>query len=145
MEDEIVRSAMSRAMTFVLVTYLPLQLIAVLVVRGMVWRCAATLPLIVMLPVIYGGFNPAAYRNGSLYGIVYYVTYAPAMVCLAIVCLVGIGKRFARIRRLKGAGSSVIDEDVEAAASLRKQEHVLFFSCAVLLGVLLLLLLLPFR
>ncbi|MBC8872530.1 MAG: hypothetical protein H8E44_24110 [Planctomycetes bacterium] len=89
--------AMVRTMGFMLITYVPLQVAAVVMMKRLLWRIAAALPLIPMLPVIYVGFNLDTYRDGSLYGLAFYFPYAPAMVYLAAILGVGIfvtrGKR----------------------------------------------------
>lgn len=74
---------MFRTMRFMLVTYVPLQVAAIVIMKRLTWRIVAALPLIPMLPVIYAGMNRDAYRDGSLYGLVFYFPYAPVMVYLA--------------------------------------------------------------
>lgn len=84
----VLADAMWETMGFMLITYVPLQVAAIVMMKRLLWRIAAALPLIPMLPVIYAGLTPDAYRDGSLYGLVFYFPYAPAMVYLAILCLV---------------------------------------------------------
>lgn len=86
---------MFRTMGFMLVTYVPLQVAAIVIMKRLPWRIVAALPLIPMLPVIYAGMNRDAYRDGSLYGLVVYFPYAPVMLYLAIVFFGGLASRSA--------------------------------------------------
>lgn len=47
----------------------------------------AALPLPFMIPIIVAGFQPSAYRDGSLYGMYFYCPYLPAMIYLIGLCL----------------------------------------------------------
>ncbi|MDA1051416.1 MAG: hypothetical protein O3C40_13170 [Planctomycetota bacterium] len=87
---------MYRTMGFMLMTYVPLQVAAILMMKRLPWRIAAALPLIPMLPVIYAGMDRDAYRDGSLYGLVFYFPYAPVMVYLAILIFAGLASRAAK-------------------------------------------------
>jgi len=89
MDELITRHVMFRTLVFPLITYVPLQVAAILMTRHCGWRIVAALPLIPMVPVIYAGFDPDSYDHGSLYGVGLYFVYTPAMVYLAIFCLVG--------------------------------------------------------
>jgi len=88
MDATIIGDAMSQMMSFPLITYVPLQVAAILMMQHWSLRIAAAFPLIPMLPVIYTGFDPDSYGNGSLYGVGLYFVYIPAMVYLAIFCLI---------------------------------------------------------
>lgn len=83
---------MFRTMRFMLVTYVPLQVAAIVMMKRLPWRIVAALPLIPMLPVIYAGMDRDAYRDGSLYGLVFYFPYAPVMVYLAFFCFAGLAR-----------------------------------------------------
>ncbi len=79
-------SRMLRAMGFLCATYLPLQGFALWKTRGL-RRVMAALPLPFMIPIIVAGFQPSAYRDGSLYGMYFYCPYFPAMFYLIGLCL----------------------------------------------------------
>ena len=90
---------MFRTMRFMLVTYVPLQVAAIVMMKRLPWRIVAALPLIPMLPVIYAGMDRDAYRDGSLYGLVFYFPYAPVMLYLAIVFFAGLASRAAKANK----------------------------------------------
>lgn len=69
---------------FLCVTYLPVQFFALWKLRGG-RRAMAALPLLFMVPMIVAGLQPAAYRDGSLYGMYFLCPYLPAMVYLLAV------------------------------------------------------------
>ena len=88
MHETLIADTMSETMGFPLITYVPLQLVAIVMMKHWVSRIAAALPLVPMVPVIYAGFDPDSYGHGSLYGVGLYFVYVPSMVYLAIFCLV---------------------------------------------------------
>ena len=73
---------------FLSATYLPLQCVVLWRSRGAT-RVAAALPLLVMVPMIVAGLRPDAYRSGSLYGMLFFCPYLPAMIYLVAVSCVG--------------------------------------------------------
>ena len=78
---------------FLLITYVPLQAAAIWAVKQPAARIAAGLPIIPMLPVIFTGVQPNTHRDGSLYGILLMIVYAPTMLYLAIFLCVGLANR----------------------------------------------------
>jgi hypothetical protein len=70
------------SVAFLCVTYIPLQIAAIWRQRGF-GRVGAVLPLLVMVPMIYGACQPAAYRDGSLFGMYFFCPYLPVMLYLA--------------------------------------------------------------
>ena len=100
-EAHLVRTA-SRVTAFLLLTYGPLQMAALVCCKR--WLCAAAaLPLIVMVPIIISGADPNSHRDGSLYGLFIYFPYLPVMFYLAAILGVGI---FARKGKLKAAAET---------------------------------------
>jgi hypothetical protein len=79
-EDWLVQLAI-RTTVFWLVTYVPLQAVAL-------WRCtgwkrlAASLPLLPMAPILIAGANPNAHRDGSLYGMYVLCPFVPVALYL---------------------------------------------------------------
>ena len=73
---------------FLGITYIPLQCVAIWKCRG-VARVAAGLPLLVMVPMLYGAILPSNYQSGSLFGMYFVFVYFPAMIYLFAVSLVG--------------------------------------------------------
>ncbi|MDZ4686111.1 MAG: hypothetical protein SH850_13670 [Planctomycetaceae bacterium] len=73
---------------FLCVTYLPLQCVALWKCRG-VARVAAALPILVMIPMLYGAVQPLNYDDGSLFGMYFVCPYLPAMIYLVAVSLAG--------------------------------------------------------
>jgi len=71
---------------FLCVTYLPLQCVALWKCRG-VARVAAALPLLVMIPMLYGALQPLNYHDGSLFGMFFVCPYLPAIIYLVAVSL----------------------------------------------------------
>lgn len=80
---------------FLLITYVPLQAAAIWAMKRPMWRIAAGLPVLPMLPVIILGMQPNTHRDGSLYGLLLMMVYGPVMVYLAIVLVVGLASRAA--------------------------------------------------
>ena len=113
MDETFIRDAMFRTMGLPLITYVPLQVAAILIMKHWGWRIAAALPLIPMVPVIYAGFDPDAYGHGSLYGVGLYLVYIHAMVYLAIFCLVGLVNWIIRANRQNSATSTENDKDTD--------------------------------
>lgn len=72
---------MVKAVTFLLVTYVPLQAFALWRQRRG-YRFATAAPLLVMVPMIVGACTPGAYRDGSLFGMNYIFFYLPSMLYL---------------------------------------------------------------
>lgn len=126
---------MFRTMRFMLVTYVPLQVAAIVIMKRLTWRIVAALPLIPMLPVIYAGMNRDAYRDGSLYGLVFYFPYAPVMVYLAFFCFAGLTSRSAKANKLDSG---------ETTSSEGNRLSLLLLSLAVIFGIGLMLLVLMF-
>lgn len=90
---------MLQAMGFLLITYLPLQIGAILIVRHWLARLAAGLPIVLMLPVIMTGFQTKTYEDGSLFGIGLIVISAPVMFYLAVVVCAGLAFRSANANK----------------------------------------------
>ena len=78
---------------FLLITYVPLQAAAIWAVKHPAWRIAAGLPILPMLPVIILGIQPNTHRDGSLYGMLLMIVYAPAMLYLAAFLFVALANR----------------------------------------------------
>jgi hypothetical protein len=81
-----IRERMIWNVGFLVLTYVPLQAIALWRQRG-ANRIAAAVPMLFMVPMIIGASSADAYRDGSLFGMYYYIPYAPAMLYLAIAAL----------------------------------------------------------
>ncbi|MEQ1824752.1 MAG: hypothetical protein ABL921_02355 [Pirellula sp.] len=81
-------------MTFVFITYVPLQVAAVWAVKHPIARLAALLPIVPMIRVILVGMQPYAYNGGSLYGIMLMFVQVPAMLYLATFILAGLTRRY---------------------------------------------------
>lgn len=73
---------------FLSVTYIPLQCVAIWKCRG-VARVAAALPLLAMIPMLYGALQPLSYDSGSLFGMYFVCPYLPSMIYLIAVSLIG--------------------------------------------------------
>jgi hypothetical protein len=86
-------SDMVRLMTFVFITYVPLQAAAVWAVKHPIARLAALLPIVPMIRVILVGMQPHVYDGGSLYGIMLMFVQVPSMVYLGIFVLAGVTYR----------------------------------------------------
>jgi hypothetical protein len=88
---------------FLLVTYVPLQAAAIWAVKHPAARIAAGLPILPMLPVIITGLQPNTHRDGSLYGILLMIVFAPSMLYLAVFLFAGLASRAS-----KTAGSTPV-------------------------------------
>ena len=99
------------------------------------WRIVAALPLILMLPVIYAGMNRDAYRDGSLYGLVFYFPYAPTMVYLAFFVFAGLTSRSAKANK---------SDSGETTSSEGTRLSLVLLSLAVIFEIGLMLLVLMF-
>lgn len=117
---------MFRTMRFMLVTYAPLQVAAIVMMKRLPWRIAAALPLIPMLPVIYAGMDRDVYRDGSLYGLVFYFPYAPVMIYLALFFFAGLATR---------AAKKTAPESEQTNDSGGKRVPVVLLTLAVLFGI----------
>jgi hypothetical protein len=85
-----------QVMGFLLVTYIPLQSAAIWAVKHPIARLAAGLPMLPMLPVIVSGMQPNTHRDGSLYGILLMMVFAPSMIYLTIFLFSGLAIRAAK-------------------------------------------------
>jgi hypothetical protein len=90
---------MIKTMGLLIITYLPLQIGAILVVRHWAARLAAGLPIILMLPVTFRGFNTNTYQDGSLFGIGLLVVTVPVIFYLAVFLLAGLSIRSANAKK----------------------------------------------
>ena len=77
------------ALGFLSITYLPLQVAALWNCRGGA-RVAAALPLIVMVPMWFGDFQPLDFDLGSRIAMYFVCPYLPAMAYLIVLSFVGI-------------------------------------------------------
>lgn len=145
MDEILIADVMSRTMAFPLVTYVPLQAAAILMMKHWGLRIAAALPLIPMVPVIYVGFDPNSYGNGSLYGVGLYLVYTPAMAYLAIFCLVGLVNRFVCANRLSTDTSTKNDADADAETEAKSHAPILIALLVLATVIVLGLVLLPFK
>ena len=109
------------------------------------WRVAAALPLVAMSPVLYAGFDPDSYGHGSLYGVGLYFVYVPAMVYLAIFCLVGLVNRSVRANRENSDTSTANNENADAETGMKSQTHTVIVLVVLAAIVFLGLMLIPFR
>lgn len=90
---------MMKTMGLLIIAYLPLQTGSILIVRHWAARLAAGLPIILMLPMMFNGFQTDTYQDGSLFGIGLLVVTVPVMFYLAVIFFAGLSIRSANANR----------------------------------------------
>ena len=90
---------MIKTMSLLIITYLPLQIGSILIVKHWATRLAAGLPILLMLPMMFRGFQTDTYQDGSLFGIGLLVVTVPVMFYLAVFFFAGLSIRSANANR----------------------------------------------
>jgi hypothetical protein len=119
---------MLQTMGFLLITWLPLQIAAIWIVKHPLARIGAALAIIPIIPILVTGFQTKTYRDGSLFGILFMGIYVPVMIYLALFFFAGLAARSAK----KTAPEST---QTGTEPNAGKQIPVVLLTLAVLFGL----------